>query len=170
MSCGSDFETSSCICDTLMAIAEAQDLIKPDEETLGKGCERAINELNNGKLFGGYKYNTIPIMLTVFNTGELFEGHGAVQKKGSCHFTESKIFRIDNVDSDTCCATLELLKKKDHYSKDHYSEDTDSDHHHHSEDHYFEELEGTDAYITVDLTMFGAVSCLCPVAIHHDCK
>ncbi|OCA83477.1 hypothetical protein F7984_11000 [Pradoshia sp. D12] len=176
MSCGSEFETSSCICDTLLAIVEAQDLVKPDEETLGKGCERAINELNNGKLFGGYKYNTIPIMLTVFNTGKLFEGHGTTKKKGKCYFVESKIFRIDNVDSDSCCATLELLKKKDHFPKgidsdDHHYENHKDDYKdNHKEDHYFEELEGTDAYITVDLKMFGAVTCLCPVAIHHDCK
>ncbi len=156
MSCGSDFETSNCICDTLLAIAEAQDLVNPEEETLGKGCERAINELTHGPKSGDSRYNTIPIMLTVFNTGKLFEGHGATQKGKFSHFVESKIFRIDNVDSDTCCATLELLKRKDKEGS--------------HDDYCFDELEGTDAYITVDLTMFGAVTCLSPVKIYHDCK
>ena len=157
MGCGSDFETSNCICDTLLAIAEAQDLVNPEEESHAKGCERAINELSKGQIIEEFRYNTIPIMLTVFNTGKLFEGHGSTRVNGNCYFVESKIFRIDNVDSDTCCATLELLRKK-----------TKKDSH--QDDHCFDELEGTDVYITVDLEMFGAVSCLCPVAIHHDCK
>lgn len=165
MSCGSNFETSSCICDTLLAIAEAQDLVNPEEEILAKGCERAINELNNAQQFGGFRYNTIPILLTVFNTGELFVGHGATRKKKNCCFVESKIFRIDNVDSDTCCATLELLRKVE---AEEPIEDLIEDPI--EEDLCFDELEGTDAYITVDLSMFGAVTCLCPVAIHHDCK
>lgn len=161
MSCGSDYETQNCVCDTLLAILEAQDRVAPEDGATG--CDRAIKEMTCGVSTSGY--NAVPIILTLKYTGKPFVGIGAVRENVSpstCSFIYSPIFRVDNVDPDTCCASLELLKK----SKMPHLVDGDVP----SDgvalyDLCNEVLEGTDSYITVDLSIFGAVTCLSPTTI-----
>ena len=171
MSCGSNFETSNCVCDTLLAIAEAQDRVSPNDDCPAKGCQRAIDELKHGQKFKEHQHNTVPVMLTLYTTGLPFIGFGAVReesKHGASSLIYSSIFRVDNVDPDTCCATLELLRKKHSWP---YVTDVETPSVGASLfDLHNEELEGTGAYITVDLDLFGAVTCLFPVTIHHDCE
>ncbi|WP_051348538.1 CotY/CotZ family spore coat protein [Peribacillus kribbensis] len=126
MSCGSNFETSNCVCETLLAIAEAQEQVNPDHHHPGSpstcttSCNRSIRELLGG--VSGHHgngnvspFNTIPVILTSKSTALPYLGLGFRRETsyGSHHSNlvlfETIVFRVVDVCPDTCCATLELL-------------------------------------------------------------
>lgn len=109
MTCGCDFQTNSCITDTLLAIADAQDRVAGSDDC-ASGCNRAIEELI-GDLTPTNNFNTIPVLLTCKGTCNLFVGTGS--RRTGANTREigiSVVFRVVNVDPETSCATLELLQ------------------------------------------------------------
>lgn len=111
MSCGSDFLTSNCVCDTLLAIVEAQDRVNPTNDC-AFGCSRAIQELVGGVVSGNF--NTIPVMLICKNTCAPFVGAGVRRGTGTpppiiYETIVGIVFRVIDVDPETCCASLEIL-------------------------------------------------------------
>ncbi|WP_409291840.1 CotY/CotZ family spore coat protein [Peribacillus sp. SCS-37] len=119
MSCGSNFETSNCVCDTLLAIVEAQEKVSPDApaSTCTTSCNRSIRELLGGvHHHNGSPFNTIPVILTCKSTCLPYLGFG-FRREPECHGSnqshlvsfETIVFRVVDVDEETCCAVLELL-------------------------------------------------------------
>ncbi|WP_316571679.1 CotY/CotZ family spore coat protein [Neobacillus sp. YIM B06451] len=111
MSCGSDFFTSNCVCDTLLAIVEAQDKINPITDECSFGCSRAIQELVGGTTATGN--DTIPVILICKSTCAPFQATG-VRRDTQSPQTPFEVvcgcvFRVIDVDPETCCATLEIL-------------------------------------------------------------
>lgn len=108
MSCGSEFDTSNCVCDTLLAIVEAQDRVEPG---CTSSCSRAIEDLLGGVSPG--TFNSVPILLTCKSSCLPYVGVGAVRATGAgavgTVFVASSIFRVVDVDPETCCGTLELV-------------------------------------------------------------
>ena len=162
MSCGSEYETQNCITDTLLAIVEAQDRVEPCQEGT-TGCNRAIQELIGGITPSGY--NTIPITLQLKSTGLPFIGYGAVRENlvpPTSAILYSAIFRVEDVDPENNCASLELLRSTTSIP---YITDTEVS----PQAALFllqnEILTFTDAYITVDLSAFASVSCLPPITL-----
>jgi len=150
MGCDSE-KMSSCVCDTLLSIVEAQDQVENDCQY---SCSSAIQELVEGI---NSRYNTIPVMLTTKSDSEPFVGHG-VQRVGG-HGTNfdvihSIVFRVNDVDPETCCATLELLQFGKDKSKSHLMKAIETT-----------PLVATNVCITVDLRCFCAVTCLPPVTL-----
>ena len=160
MSCGSEYETQNCITDTLLAIVEAQDRVEPGQEG-ATGCNRAIQELIGGITTSGY--NTIPIILQLKCTGLPFIGYGAVRENvAPSSLLYSAIFRVEDVDPENNCASLELLKSS---STIPYITDTQLTPSQVLFELQNEVLTCTDAFITVDLKAFVSVSCLPPITL-----
>ncbi|PLT28504.1 CotY/CotZ family spore coat protein [Peribacillus deserti] len=189
MSCGSNFETTNCVCDTLLAIVEAQDQVNPEAvATCTTSCNKSIIELlGGGARNGASAFNTIPVMITSKSTGLPFLGIGFRREpkfKGS-HYTqlvsfETTVFRAVDVDAGNCCAVLELLTtpcliddrkhlaKKDSLVGKIQTIVGDID----------EPLLSTGICITVDLSCFCSVTCLPATTVikadaittehHHD--
>ncbi|OCA84240.1 hypothetical protein A8F94_16115 [Bacillus sp. FJAT-27225] len=165
MSCGSEFFTSNCVCDTLLAIVKAQEKVSPimEDNDCEFGCERAIQELVGGVQNNAPMNDTIPVILICKSTCEPFKGVG-VKRSGNQHkpfkVVTGCIFRVVDVDPETCCATLEILVKDgSHGSGSGDSEDTfdcvkDLEKAH--------ELKPTGVCITIDLNCFCGVSCIFP--------
>lgn len=186
MSCGHDNFNSSdnCVCSTLLAVAEAQDRVEDD---CISGCRQAIDELHGRTKIKGF--DTIPVLLTI--KGRPFFAVGAVRKRNFqsdrlFDVEKSFLFRVSEVDGDTCCATLELLETRgSHGYKNHSSDDSDDSSSSSSRktafnsqanrsktddfEAFLDDLEDarkiirTGVCVTVDLKQFSSVSCLPPV-------
>lgn len=112
MRCGSNYDTNNCVCDTLLAIAEAQDKISQPEGCVS-GCGTSIDELTGGLPIVN-NFNTVPVLLTCKGTCDLFVGTGARRANtDDIDIVESVAFRVVDVDPETCCATLEFLQEGD---------------------------------------------------------
>jgi hypothetical protein len=155
MSCGSEFYTSNCVCDTLLAIVEAQDKVGPAGCT--NGCSSAIQQLVGGVVTG--PNDTIPVILYCKSTCAPFEGFGAVPgPAGTIDIVSGCLFRVEDVDPETCCAQLRIIESP--------ANPTGAD-----GLLCVEALDGTavaaldltDACITVDLNCFCAVTCVFPI-------
>lgn len=150
MGCKSKKDMSNCVCDTLLSIVEAQDQV---ENGCQFSCSSAIQELMGGNVSPN---NTIPIMLTCSGTCDLFVGSG-VRRNGTAtglDVINSIVFRVNDVDPETCCATLELLQEANTKNKSDLLDKIEST-----------PLEATNVCITVDLDCFCAVTCLPPAAL-----
>lgn len=113
MSCGKDYYTSSCVCDTLAAIADAQDSVDNNNGNCTTSCNRSIQELLGEVSPFSTGNNTIPVTLTCKSTCAPFIGLAAQPLNGTRNFVVSGVFRVNEVDVETCCATLELLSPVD---------------------------------------------------------
>ncbi|MFY4776542.1 CotY/CotZ family spore coat protein [Metabacillus sp. RGM 3146] len=121
MSCGSDFQTGSCVCDTLAAIADAQ---QDNTQDCISSCSESVRELMGGT--APTNFNTVPVQLICNSTNPLTAT--AAQMGGFCGTVfiaqgyrrnpatpntligaTASFFRVSSVDPDTCCAVLELL-------------------------------------------------------------
>lgn len=133
---------SSCVCQTAKKIEALQNKFKKN------GC------VNESLFYKTSDKDTVPIILFNCNDkpfeafgdiGDLsYEGHG-------CFLTH--FFRVEDVDSSSCCATLSLLKALDEYGCVTESIcDTFR-------------LEKTDVCIEVDLQCFCAIQCASPKLI-----
>ena len=163
MSCGSEYETQNCITDTLLAIVEAQDRVDHGHHEGATGCNRAIQELIGGIKTSGY--DTIPIILQLKCTGLPFIGFGAVRENvapSTSSLLHSAVFRVEDVDPENNCASLELLKSS---STIPYITDSQPTSASVLFDMQNEVLTCTDAFITVDLSAFVSVSCLPPITL-----
>jgi len=182
MSCGNDIYSEDCVCSTLAAIAEAQEKIEDDCQT---GCRRSIEELKGFVKPKGF--DTIPVLLTI--DGRPFSAVGATRSHSrgeNFNIFKSFLFRVSDVSSGTCCATLELLKPvKGH----HWNESSSSSHKHESSSSsssskhdysncmdfcdFLDLIENSDKIVrtgicvTVDLNDFTSVSCF--PAIDTNC-
>lgn len=110
MSCGSEFFTSNCVCDTLLAIVEAQDKISPTTDECTFGCSRAIQELVGGVNTTGA--DSIPVILICKGTCSPFQATGVRRSTSTTAPFDvvcGCVFRVIDVDPETCCATLEIL-------------------------------------------------------------
>lgn len=161
MGCGSEFYTSNCVCDTLLAIVEAQEKVNP-VAACTNSCSTAIQELVNGVVNG--VADTIPVILFCKGTCAPFVGQGVgrdlnngVLDATPFDLAYGCIFRVVDVDPETCCAVLEILTF-DGAACPPY------------EGSYgclsgiegAYQLETTDVCITVDLNCFCGVSCIFP--------
>ncbi|ALC91834.1 hypothetical protein AM500_20115 [Bacillus sp. FJAT-18017] len=166
MSCGSEFFTSNCVCDTLLAIVKAQDKVNPirEDDDCEFGCERAIHELVEG--VQNNMNDTIPVILVCKSTCEPFKAVGVKRSGSNSHPFEvvtGCVFRVVDVDPDTCCATLEILKKVK-------SSGGSGSKHEHDDDTFdcvkdlekAHKLKRTGVCITIDLNCFCGVSCVFP--------
>ncbi len=189
MSCGHDnFDSSdNCVCSTLLAVAEAQDRVEDD---CISGCRQAIDELNGRTKIKGF--DTIPVLLTI--KGRPFFAVGAVRNRNYpsdrlFDVEKSFLFRVSEVDGDTCCATLELLETRGSRGHKNHSDDSDDSSSSSSSsssrksafnsqvnrsktddfEAFLDDLEDakkiirTGVCVTVDLKQFSSVSCLPPV-------
>lgn len=162
MSCGKDFNTGSCVCDILAAIAAEQN--DNNNECCLSSCEQSLRELVGG--VAANNFNTIPVQLictgvnnapgnsAATTCGVVFEATG--YRRNSMTTFEgvtSTFFRVKSVD-DNGCAVLELLcgvenpkGKKGMDSCDGVEIDVD-------------EFERTGICVTVDCTCFCGIVCL----------
>lgn len=149
MGCDSE-KMSNCVCDTLLSIVEAQDQVENDCQY---SCNTAIQELVEGT---NSRYNTIPVILTCKGDCEPFVGHGVQRVSSGTTFDllHSIVFRVNDVDPETCCATLELLQFGKDKNKGHLLKMIENT-----------PLVATNVCITVDLNCFCAVTCLPPVTL-----
>jgi hypothetical protein len=160
MGCGSEFYTSNCVCDTLLAIVEAQEKVNPNTGCTNS-CNTAIQELVNGVVTG--VADTIPVILFCKGTCEPFVGQGVARNVVSGVLQPSPflpvsgcIFRVVDVDPETCCAVLEILT---------FDGCQEMGRHKGSCLAGLEaatELIPSDVCITVDLNCFCGVSCIFP--------
>lgn len=164
MSCGTEFLTSNCVCDTLLAIVEAQDRVDP---SCTSSCNRAIQELVGG--VSPVNGNTIPVILSCKSTCQPYVGVGAIRvgtgpvlaapvtpPTSGFYFITSGVFRVVEVDPETCCATLELLDGSvvsGAASNPFAVLATNMEN----------PLVSSGACITVDLNCFCSVTCLSPI-------
>ncbi|MDQ0413591.1 CotY/CotZ family spore coat protein [Mesobacillus stamsii] len=151
MSCGSEYYTSNCVCDTLLAIVEAQEKVSPSSGCTDS-CATAIQELLNGVVNG--TADTIPVILYCKGTCAPFEGLG-VARTGVVGTpfapVSGYIFRVVEVDPETCCAVLEILEDGTPLGGTPLSGLATAT-----------ALVRTEVCITVDLNCFCGVSCLFP--------
>jgi hypothetical protein len=170
MSCGSEFFTSNCVCDTLLAIVEAQDQVNPRNDC-NFGCNRAIQELVGGAVNGGA--DTIPVILYCKSTCEPFQGTGVRRNpdfgQGAASLFEvvcGCVFRVVDVDPETCCATLEILgvdRRPSGQDPDFdQCEDTGISCIENLDDANVAGLARSGVCITVDLNCFCGVACVFP--------
>ncbi|MFS8652535.1 MAG: CotY/CotZ family spore coat protein [Caldibacillus sp.] len=152
MGSGKNNKDMNCVCDTLLAIVEAQDQVK---STCPNSCDAAIQELVGGTTSPN---NTIPVMLTNAGNSDLFIGSGVRRNKANpntgLEVINAIVFKVKDVDPETCCATLELLQEGENRDVQELLdmiEDT--------------ELDSTDVCITVDLDCFCSVTCLPPISL-----
>ena len=160
MGCGSEFYTSNCVCDTLLAIVEAQEKVSP-AAACTNSCSTAIQELVNGVVNG--VADTIPVMLYCKGTCAPFVGQGLARDivGGVLDTTPFEpvcgcIFRVVDVDPETCCAVLEILTFAGAECPPAVGTTclTGID--------LATELLTTDVCITVDLNCFCGVTCIFP--------
>ncbi|WP_157950899.1 CotY/CotZ family spore coat protein [Peribacillus acanthi] len=179
MGCGHHKFSNDCVCDTLAAIADAQDRVDDrNDDSCRTSCNMAIEELVNPARTRRNPFDTIPVLLTC--GCEPFQGIGVRRDRGGCGIFDvekSFLFRVSEVDEDSCCATLELLELDPCYtgSDENGTEalrgggwaipvDIITDF-----DKFLWKLKNTDRVlrtgicITVDLKNFTSVSCLPPV-------
>ncbi|WP_042349468.1 CotY/CotZ family spore coat protein [Bacillus massiliigorillae] len=175
MSCGHNEFSNDCVCSTLISVAEAQERIEEDCRT---GCMQSIDELK-GRL-KMRNFDTIPVLLSC--NCNPFSAAGAVRShcgEKMFNVVRSFLFRVNFVDEDTCCATLELLKPVKfhrHHDESHEMSHNDSSSHHDNSDccetAYDEFLEAlncakkivrTGICVTVDLKAMTAATCLPPI-------
>ena len=161
----------NCIVSTLISVAEAQEIV---EEDCRSGCQQAIDELK-GRL-KARNFDTIPILLTNIG-GAPFSGVGALRSKckdNLFNLTRSFLFRVNDVDEETGCAALELLKPVSiPYDEEEgagaKAEGNSRVRHDSAYDEFLEELchakkiVRTGICITVDLADISAVNCLPPI-------
>lgn len=166
----------NCIVSTLMSVAEAQEIV---EEDCRSGCQQAIDELK-GRL-KARNFDTIPVLLTNIG-GAPFSGVGALRSKckdNLFNITRSFLFRVNDVDEETGCAALELLKPVSFaYDTEEGTTGTVAEagaegrsrvRHDSAYDEFLEELSHakkivrTGICITVDLADISAVNCLPPI-------
>ena len=152
MSSSKNNNSVNCVCDTLLAIVEAQEQV---ESTCPNSCDAAIQELVGG---ASTPNNTIPVMLTNAGNSDLFIGSGVRRNTANPHtgleVINAIVFKVKDVDPETCCATLELLQEGENRNVQELLdmiEDTD--------------LDTTDVCITVDLDCFCSVTCLPPTSL-----
>ncbi|KMY54981.1 hypothetical protein AC623_14430 [Bacillus sp. FJAT-27231] len=128
MSCGGDFHTGNCVCDILAEIAEHQQ--DTSDDCLGS-CSESIRELMGG--MAPSNFNTIPIQL-ICNSPNTVKKHpdtpggfcgnvfiaqgfrralGTSGATGAIERVTAAFFRVQSVDTETCCAVLELLCVKE---------------------------------------------------------
>ncbi|WP_050614348.1 CotY/CotZ family spore coat protein [Bacillus testis] len=170
MSCGHDKFTNDCVCSTLLSVAEAQEKVEDECRT---GCQQAIDELNGRVKIRGF--DTIPVLITC--NCQPFSGVGALRSgygEKMFNVIRSFLFRVNEVDENTCCATLELLKPVVGYHDDYEREDS-ADHEY--EDQYYptafdeflaalndsKKIVRTGICITLDLKAATSVTCLPPI-------
>ncbi|MGD6818514.1 CotY/CotZ family spore coat protein [Metabacillus sp. 113a] len=123
MGCGSHLNTGSCVCDILAEIADAQQ--DNTQDCLGS-CSESVRELMGGS---APNYNTVPVQLICNSANPRTVGDGDVYFGGFCgtvfiaqgfkraangnngqlEAATSSFFRVSAVDTETCCAELELL-------------------------------------------------------------
>lgn len=172
MSCGHDNFSNDCVSSTLKSVAEAQERVEDDCRS---GCQQAIDELNGRIKLRGF--DTIPVFLTC--NCQPFSGVGAHRSRSDnklFNLIRSFLFRVSDVDEETGCATLELLKPVRHdHDHDDFSDGEREKHDHHKEcfdtafDEFLHELSKakkvvrTGICVTVDLANFTSVSCLPPI-------
>lgn len=155
-----DVYTDSCVCDILLDIVEKQDKVSP--ASCASGCRTALHELC-GQVQGAM-YTTIPVSLICRSTCDYFIGMG-VRRAPDTPTTrvawESVVFRVIDVDPETCCATLELLQA---YSVTNPVPDGQT-----KAQYLFSQITSDADYIhtgiciTVDLDCFCGVECHPPV-------
>lgn len=152
MSSSKNNNSMNCVCDTLLAIVEAQDQVKT---TCPNSCDAAIQELVGGQTTPN---NTIPVMLTTAGTNELFIGSGVRRNPENPHsgleVVNAIVFKVKDVDPETCCATLELLQEGEERNVQDLLDLIEE-----------MELDSTDICITVDLDCFCSVTCLPPTSL-----
>ncbi|MBS2967902.1 spore coat protein [Metabacillus sp. KIGAM252] len=122
MGCGSHFDTGNCVCDTLAEIANAQQ----DDHSMDcqASCSESIRELMGGST--GPNFNTIPFQLicnsqnvsgnaevggfcgTVF-IAQGWKRNATPSNPNALSRQTSAFFRVSSVDTENCCAQLELL-------------------------------------------------------------
>jgi len=149
MSCESEVFTSNCVCDTLLAIVEAQEQVEDSGCTYS--CNQSIQELVGG--LNASAYNTIPVMLTCKGDCDIFVGTGVARSTAvptGFDVGRAVVFRVADVDPETCCATLELLQF--------FNPDVDDTALIANVETVG--LQNTNVCITVDLNCFCAVTCL----------
>ncbi len=175
MSCGHDDLTNDCVCSTLRSVAEAQERVEDDCRS---GCQQAIDELKGRLKNRGF--DTIPVLLTC--NCSPFSAVGANRSNSGTrmfNLVRSFLFRVSEVDCDTGCATLELLKPVWHYDRHESSseetggEESSGNHRECNKDTAFDEflehldkakkIVRTGICITVDLDKFTSVTCLPPI-------
>ncbi len=144
--------TMNCVCDTLLSIVEAQDQV---EMNCPNSCDTAIQELVGG---AANPYNTIPVMLTNAGNSDLFIGSGVRRNRDNpntgLEVINAIVFKVKDVDPETCCATLELLQEGQERKVNQLLDDIED-----------EDLVSTGVCITVDLDCFCSVTCLPPTTI-----
>ncbi|MFS0782844.1 CotY/CotZ family spore coat protein [Bacillus sp. 1P06AnD] len=172
MSCGHDKFTNDCVCSTLVSVAEAQERVEDDCRS---GCQQAIDELKGRVKIRGF--DTIPVLITC--NCQPFAGVGALRcgtDDKMFNVIRSFLFRVSEVDEDTCCATLELLKPivaYHDYESDESEDESRGDHHDQQYPTAFDEflaalndakkIVRTGICITLDLKAATSVTCLPPI-------
>lgn len=174
MGCGHNEFTNDCVCSTLISVAEAQERV---EEECRTGCMQSIDELKGHSKVRNF--DTIPVLLSC--NCNPFSAAGAVRNRcGDKLFNvvRSFLFRVNFVDEDTCCATLELLKPVSfHHHHDESGDSSCNDSSCHEcndrcESAYDEFLEAlnsakkivrTGICVTVDLKALTSATCLPPI-------
>ncbi len=148
-----------CVCDTVKAIAAAQDEVMDDCCDLN--CDRAIKELLDPT--GDNNLDSVPFVLYCKGDCKPFKGYGTkIETNEEAHFDcfSSFIFRVKEVD-DNCCARLELLRVNEEPSG---SEDgckkRDKDPCKQLDGVRVSDLTRTHVCITVDLNDFNGITCL----------
>jgi spore coat protein Z len=143
----------NCVCNVLLDIVEAQNEV--EDSGCDTSCNRAIQELVHGTKSS--PFNTIPVILFCKGTCSPFVGVG-VKRSGlheKVNVGVSVVFRVVDVDPNTCCAILELLQFEDpKKDAEDLLEDLDKDP---------KPFENTNVCITADLNNFSAVTCLPPI-------
>lgn len=165
MSCGKDFHTNNCVCDTLLAIVEAQEKVSPTADDCAFSCNTAIRELVAGVTTPA---NTIPVILTCKNSCLPFVGVGVGRRTTGTPLrpfdvTLGVVFRVVDVDPDTCCATLEILDPEP--SEGNPIANCDDPCFFLNQLNNAQRLESTGVCITVDLDCFCAVACIFPITV-----
>ncbi|MGM9923941.1 MAG: CotY/CotZ family spore coat protein [Bacillus sp. (in: firmicutes)] len=176
MSCGQNEYSNDCVCSTLLSVAEAQERVEEDCRT---GCMQSIDELK-GRL-RIRSFDTIPVLIST--ECNPFSAAGALRSNSGeriFNVVRSFLFRVNYVDEDTCCATLELLRPvtlhhyHDEDSRDETEDDSRDHHHHHDQcdtpyDEFLQALNNakkivrTGICVTVDLKTIASVTCLPPI-------
>ncbi|PLS16003.1 spore coat protein [Bacillus sp. M6-12] len=178
MGCGHDKDTKNCVCDTLAAVAAAQDMVD-NNNGCDASCEIAIGELKGEVLGVTTLFDTIPLLLTCgcepfMATGALRAMNDNNHKNNMALYDvfQSFLFRVNEVDTDTCCATLELLDIDNGKGDGRGGQGGQGGGKNKFGDfeNFIKDLQKADMIvrtricITVDLNCFCAVTCLPPVA------
>ncbi|UAT29765.1 spore coat protein [Bacillus badius] len=130
MGCGEHFHTGHCVCDILAEIAEYQQDTASDDCV--SSCAESIRELVGGTTPSNF--NTVPLQLICSSVnptsenagpergglcGNVFVAQGfrrntsAGAAPGDLQAITTTFFRVSSVDTENCCAVLELLCAED---------------------------------------------------------